>query len=162
MKCSNANASQGMERSFLGYDLKAHTATIWDGGDVRFCTINVEAIAQALVTIFTVADVREAVRNQHIFISSYTTSQNEILSELEKLTDDKWKVKDVSTKDIYPATSERLSKGDMTATLNFIVGLAIGEGSYADFTAQAEKWNKIVLPNNKETLEGTLQRLLKQ
>lgn len=95
---------------FLGYDLKSKTAQIWDDGEAKFSSATLSTIAKAAVRILEPVHV-EQTKNQDIFVLSFTTTQNQILDILEKLTG-KWSVEKVDSKSLIADLHKRLATGE--------------------------------------------------
>jgi hypothetical protein len=129
-----------------------------DGGDVPYCTVNVPTIAKALVTIFTDPAAREKARNNHVYISSVTTTQNTILAAYEHETGEKWTVEKVSSKEVVPKAQAGLAGGDFSGLVDLIKSVAFAEGGLGDFTEKATYWNGVLLPGNAETVEETVRK----
>jgi len=119
---------------------------------------NVTDIAEALVTLFTDATAREKVWNRHAKIFTVKTSQNDILNVVEKVTGEKWTVKNVNGKDLMVDSREKLAKGDFMGAIPIIQSVALMDGVGRDWTAEAEEDKKILLPKGTGTLEETARR----
>jgi len=80
---------------FMGFRIQKREAVIWDGGTSTFSTSTNsrvgEAVASALLNPANTA-------NQYLYISSFETSQNQILACLKDVTGDDWKVSEVSSR----------------------------------------------------------------
>lgn len=75
----------------MGYDVPGHRATIYDGGDVEFEVTTVMRIGEAVAAVLA-PEHRMETKNQHVFINSFTTTQNQVIAELEKVTGQKFAV----------------------------------------------------------------------
>lgn len=122
-----------MKVSFLGYDLSAHKATIWDSGDTRWSTTTLSTIGAAVAAVLHHADKTV---NRYIFVADFTTSQNEVLAALEKASGKKWDVKHESTKDLISTGNEKVSKGDYSGVVPLILAAIYGGGTGGDFVKE--------------------------
>lgn len=105
----------GLEKGFLGYNTTTRTAAIWDGGNVPFSTTNLPTIGKALASLLSTDANLAATKNKYIFISSHTTTQNEILAAYEKATGgEKWTVEKVESESAYKAAFEKFKGGDFS------------------------------------------------
>ena len=96
--------------------------------------------------------------NQFLYIDSFTTTQNEILAELEKATGKKWKVTESTTEAAAKEGQELFSKGDFSGLLLLLKVIMLGEGYGSDFTKDAGLANeKLGLP--KQGLAETVAAL---
>lgn len=97
-----------MKASLLGIDLTAKKATIVDSGDERFSTTNLALIGQAVAGILKKP---EETANKYLMISSFTTTQNEILKAAEDLTGVKFETKHITAADAEDSADNNLSTG---------------------------------------------------
>ncbi|KAL8770505.1 MAG: hypothetical protein Q9209_003760 [Squamulea sp. 1 TL-2023] len=109
----------GLYTSFLGFDLKTHTATIYDNGDAAFNGTKLSDIAQSVVSILSKP---EETANKFVFIQNIKANQNQILEALEKSTGKSWTVTKRSATEARQIGGEKLSKGDMSGIPDMIVG----------------------------------------
>lgn len=116
-------------------------------------------IAEALVTLLTDSAAREKAKNRVVWISTVKTSQNDILAVAEKVTGEKWKVKNVNGKQQVAEGFEKVAKGDLRGLAPIIQSIAFLDGGWRDWTANAEEGKKILLPNGTGTLEATVRRV---
>jgi hypothetical protein len=108
--------------------------------------------------LFTDAAAREKVRNRHIGIFTIKTCHNDILAAVEKVTGEKWAVKNVNGKELVANGKEKLAKGDAMGAVPIILSIAFLDAGWRDWTAEAEEDKKILLPKGTGTLEETVRR----
>lgn len=148
---------QGFKTGFLGFNPKNKTAKIFDGGDVPFSGTNLRTIGKALVALLSTNELVEESKNEYIYVSSFTTTQNEILRIFESITGEKWKVEHAKTKPIQDDGLAKLGKGDYSAVPGLIQAAIFSDERLGDLGAKV--WDqKLGLP--KESLEGTLKAAL--
>lgn len=141
--------------NFLGIDVKARTATVWDSGRAKFAittsTNTGRAVAKALLR-------PEVSANKQIYLTDFTTTTRDILESLERQTGEKFTVRE---KESAPAIKEWRGKydaGDFSATfpllaLSFGADVDVGY----DFEKEQEIWNgRLGLP------EVTLDEVVKE
>jgi hypothetical protein len=104
-------SKRGLENGFFRYDLAARTATIWDDGNSVFTLTNAEKLGRLVVAVL---EHPEATANKNLYVTSVQTSQNDILSALEKTTGSKWTVTKATTEKEISERVEKLGKGDFT------------------------------------------------
>ncbi|KAF3060842.1 hypothetical protein CFAM422_010863 [Trichoderma lentiforme] len=85
------------EFPYGGFDLRQKTAAIWDDGNNRSSMSTLKTIAQAIIQIFTDPTSREEAKNQYIRIATATTTRNEILQALERVSGTKFQVTRIET-----------------------------------------------------------------
>ncbi|KAK5216064.1 hypothetical protein LTR72_010940 [Exophiala xenobiotica] len=152
----SSHGHQGLKNSFLGFDLKAHTALIYDDGDIRSSYSNLATIGETVVAV-----LREPVQtaNMYLYISSFTVSQNEILASLEKATATKWTVNKGSTVDREREGKVKLANGDFSGVLLLLARLMYGGDAGTNFEEERTLANKLLgLP--QESLDATVQSVV--
>ncbi|KAH9217034.1 NmrA-like family protein [Leptodontidium sp. 2 PMI_412] len=107
----------GLKNGFLGFDLEARTATIWDKGTNQFTLTDDDQLGSAVLAVL---DRPEQTVNKNIYVASFETSQKEILAALEEATGDKWTVTDTTTTREVAEASEKLGKGDFSGAFTLV------------------------------------------
>jgi uncharacterized protein YbjT (DUF2867 family) len=142
-------------------NLKEHTATLYDGGDVQFSATRLSTIGRAIVAV---ARNLEVTRNQDLYVHDATLTQNKLI-ELAKTIDGKqWSTTTVSTADVEQNAYRLLESGTqadvLNASLGFIARACWGSGYGGDFTA---KLNNDVLGiplMNHEEIENMVKEIV--
>jgi hypothetical protein len=124
-------------------NLKLHTATLYDGGDVPFSATRLSTIGKAVVAILENPD---ATRNKHVYIHDIAITQNQLI-EIAKVIDGKeWSTNVVSTADIEKKSYEMLESSDPAdvgnAALGFIARACWGAEYGGNFSEKAS--NKLL------------------
>ena len=70
----------------MSYDVPKMSATVFDGGDVKYEGTNVGHIARAVVACLATPEAFEATTNEYVYVNSFTTTQNEVIGLIEKFT----------------------------------------------------------------------------
>ncbi|KAL1849177.1 hypothetical protein Daus18300_013334 [Diaporthe australafricana] len=97
-----------MKAGLLGIDLAAKKATIVDSGNEAFSTTNLALIGQAVTSILKKP---EETANKYLVISSFTTTQNEILKVVEEQTGSKFEIKNITAAEAEKSADDNLSSG---------------------------------------------------
>jgi hypothetical protein len=151
----------GFPVGFFDIHAKEGKATIWDDGNVKFTTTNLDLIGRTLAKLLTDPAAYEDSKNKYIFTESYTTTQNEVLAVTEKVTGKKFEVTKVDGKETWEAGVQKVKAGDMSGIFPAIQGLAFaninGEG-LSDHTADGFFNTKYGITD--EPLEVVVQRLV--
>jgi hypothetical protein len=144
---------------FNGFNVADKTATIFDSGKACFSTTNLHTIAVALIKVL---EKPEESKNQHVYISGFDTTQNELLALAEKITGTKWTVNQVSTKEHLEAGRAKVEKGDYIGILDLLQVATFSDDQIGHFDP-AKLWNaKLELPQDdleksfRAGLEGKL------
>jgi len=148
----------GLRKGFTGFNLSTCTALIYDSGDTKFSTTNLATIGAAVAAILRKP---EETANKHVYISSFTTSQNEVLAALEKVTGEKWTIEHSTAAEVTQTGQEKLAMGDFSGALDIIKGLLYGKDTGANLSVHHKLANDLLeLP--KETVEETVERIVKE
>jgi hypothetical protein len=147
----------GLANGFTGFDLPNYKARIYDDGNLPFSTSTVTLIGSAVAKILLEP---EATQNRHIYISSFTTTQNEMLAVLEKYSTGSWEITRVSSKAKIEEAREMLRSGDDIAAALRLLILAVQHtaGNGSDFSGRDSN-EALALP--KENMDDIVQGLLK-
>jgi hypothetical protein len=142
----------------VGYNLSTTTALIYDSGDAKFSMTNLATIGAAIAAIL---HKPEQTANKYIPISSFSTSQNEILAALEKSTGKKWTIERTTAAQSILTGQEKLSRGDFSGALDIIKGIVSGGPvTGADLGASKELANELLgLP--QETVAESVEKVVK-
>ncbi|KAF2865302.1 hypothetical protein BDV95DRAFT_586677 [Massariosphaeria phaeospora] len=145
----------GIKVGFLNLDIATKTATLIDGGTTTFSATNLRQIGLALVKILETPAVA---KDQYVFISSFQTTQKDIVDAAEKITGDKWTIKNVTSKELIYQGNEKLKKQDFSGIVELIKGAAFGDHGFGDLTP-AGLWNE-KLGLSKEDFEDSVKAAL--
>ncbi|KAI9832913.1 MAG: hypothetical protein M1819_003943 [Sarea resinae] len=145
----------GLQVGFLGFDLKNHTARLFDDGSQKFSATNLPTVGRAVAAVL---EKPAETANKFLFIRSVTTSQKEILAALEKATGKKWEVTKVDSKEELKIGQDKLAKSDFSGVLNLLAVSIYGFTGLCDFENKGLSNELLGLP--KETVEGTVAKLV--
>lgn len=115
---------QGIETSFLGFNLEDQTARIYSSGMRPFNATKRSTIGKAIA----LALQSESAENRYLYIADITTTQSEILSILEQQSGKRWSVIE---KDIAMEREEglgKLAKKDFSGIGHLILADLFGDG----------------------------------
>jgi hypothetical protein len=141
----------------MGFNLSKTTALLYDSGDAKFSATNLATIGAAVAAIL---HKPEQTANKYIYISSFTTSQNEVLAALEKVTGKKWGIRHATTAESIKTGQDKISMGDDMGALDLIQGFVYGTDTGTNLGAHNELANDLLeLP--KETVEESVERVAK-
>ncbi|KAL9118619.1 MAG: hypothetical protein Q9187_004832 [Circinaria calcarea] len=146
----------GLQMGLVGFNINTKEAAIFDDGNRKFSTSNLSQVGNAVVAVLLKP---EETANQFIYIDSFTATQNEILTELEKATGEKWKVTESTTEAAKTEGQALFAKGDFSGLLLLLNVLFLGEGYGSYFAKEAVLGNeKLGLP--KQDLVSTVATLV--
>lgn len=153
----NANAEpRGLKNGLLGFDIQSRKARIYDSGDISWSATLLSTIGLAVARTLLHPEETE---NKFIFIYSISTTQNEVLSVLEKVTRGKLQVENQKMEDIVRDGEDKLRRGDRSGAVALILSTMFQEGRGSDFTKCTDTANGLLgLP--EESLEALVRSSL--
>jgi uncharacterized protein YbjT (DUF2867 family) len=121
----------GLLASFLGFDLKTRTASIYDGGNVPVTVTNLATIGKAVAAILNKPDVTA---NKYVQVETATLTQLEILAALEDASGAKWTVEQLDSLVERKNSFAEVAKGNFEAFYGVLKSYILGgqEVSHAD------------------------------
>lgn len=142
----------------VGIDLNKKTATLIDGGKNPFTTSNVTQIGRSIVAVLeNLSDTA----NKLVYVQSFTTTQVDVLAEIEKITGEHYEVTEQSSSSIREKGFKLLEDGDLVGGgTAVIMALVFGNGSLEDHThVDGGIWNKRLGLEN-EDLHNEVRNLI--
>ncbi|KAF2839975.1 isoflavone reductase family protein [Patellaria atrata CBS 101060] len=132
-------------------------ATLWNGGRQRFIVTSRPTIGIAVARIL---QQPELTKNIYVFIKSFTTSQQELISVAEKVSGEKYVIEEVNGEAKIKEAEASLTEGAGFAAAYPLIKAGFLVKSYGDYEAEGrELWNeKLGLPN--EDLEESVAQAL--
>lgn len=146
----------GLKVGFLGFSASDKVATLYDDGAATFSTTNLSTIG---VAVTKVLEHPNLTKNQYIYVSGYQGTQKDILAAVEKVSGEKWTVKNASTKDIIADGATKLQKGDFSGIGQLIQGGLFGAEKQFGNNATHGLWNE-KLGLKDDDLETTVKAAL--
>ncbi|KAG4429433.1 hypothetical protein IFR05_015085 [Cadophora sp. M221] len=148
-----------LHASFLDITLPpSRSVKLWDSGNSKFSTTNLSTVGRAVVTILTTAE--EKTRNKQIEIESFVTSQNEIISILEKVTSAKWNVEKTTSEQELAAAGANLEKGEFLEAYYTWVKACIFSGKVGSELVNAKEGNELLGVGGK-SLEDVVGKVVR-
>jgi len=146
----------GLKVGFLGFDGSTKTATIYDDGKAVISATNLHQVGITLIKSLEKADLT---RNQIVYVSSFQTSQKEILDLAEKASGEKWTVSHQATAKLLEDGRSKLQKGDFSAIVDLIRVVLFDAGANLGKLSPEDLWNdRLDLP--QEDIEATVRTAL--
>jgi nucleoside-diphosphate-sugar epimerase len=125
--------------NFLGIDVKARRATVWDSGNARFAVTTSGNAGLAVARALKYAD---QTADKQVFLADFVTTTREIIASLEKRTGEKFEVEQKASAPAFKAFREKYDAGDFSATFPLLAmtfGADIDVGY--DYEKEQEVWN---------------------
>lgn len=134
-----------LEMGFLIGDLKAHKATVYDGGDSKFSATTLPEIGKSVVGVLA---AMEETKNEVVYVQNVRTSQNELM----KLAGGDWEVTNKKTE------QERETGGMMGGLWSAI----FAEGYGGDFDGRTSNDTVGVKSWGEEDLEAFVKEVVEK
>ncbi|KAJ0114165.1 NmrA-hypothetical protein [Diaporthe amygdali] len=141
---------------FLGWNVNARTATIYDGGDISYDATNLDQVGRAIAKSLKKP---ELTKNQYVYVNSFTVTQNEILRALEKVTGEKFTISQGTVEDLWQGGAAQLKEGKPLGVLGMLAGTVYGKGRISNFSATQVLWN-VNIGSAQENLDESLRSLI--
>jgi nucleoside-diphosphate-sugar epimerase len=134
--------------NFLGIDVKARKAVIYDSGSARFSVTTSGNTGLAVVRALKYADTTA---NKQVFLSDFVTTTREVLASLEKQMGEKFTITQKESGSEIKSQKEKYDAGDFNATFPILAISFGGDVNVGiDFEMEQEVWNsKLGLPKVK-------------
>ncbi|KAH8817633.1 hypothetical protein DL96DRAFT_1751423 [Flagelloscypha sp. PMI_526] len=141
----------GMKVGLQGFDLANRKVDLLDGGDTKFHATNLSTIGKAVVASLSTSEAYEKTKNQYVGVASHEVSQRDILTALEQITGEKFKVTEIDSE-----TFIKSGQGSPKEVFVVIQAMLIGK---VGLGKSGKLWNEILrLP--KEDLVQNLELIL--
>jgi hypothetical protein len=160
---------QALTAGFFKINVPARIATFLDGGVGKFNTTTKSTVALAVTRLLCLPETSPSVgaslsdfANGFCYISSFLTSQKEILEAVQRATvtsASDWTVEDVEAEGYIQEGKERVARGDFGGYVNIFGGMVFKGGMGGDYESVKGVSNEVLgLP--KVTLDGAVREAL--
>ncbi len=140
----------------MGFDMENHKATIFNQGNDTWSTSTLTTIGLAVKNAMLIP---EKTTNKHMYIDSFTVSQNQVLASFEKATGKKWDVTHIDAEEQKKIGSEKMAKGDFSGAMLLIRYINCVDGHGGNYINYVESADELLsLP--KQTLDKALAEVL--
>ena len=140
--------SLGTRIDGYGFDIPGRKVQFYENGEAKMSTSTFEMVGRSAATVLALPILPqdekddgltlEHYRNNFVRVASFTISQREMLTEIQKLTsttDKDWTITHVDSKELYADAVKRVRGGDRAA----FVDLLYGRMFYPDEPGNMEK-----------------------
>lgn len=140
--------------NFLGIDIKARTARVYDSGRARYAITSSSNTGLAVVRALLKPELSE---NKQIFLADFITTTRDIIESLERQTGETFTIEQKDSATEIKVLREKFNAGDFNATYP-LLGISFGADvdiGY-DFEKEQKVWN-VDLGLPKATLDETVK-----
>ncbi|GFP55983.1 phenylcoumaran benzylic ether reductase 1 [Trichoderma asperellum] len=148
-------------RGTLGWDIDKGEVTIYDSGNQEYDTSTVDQVARSTIAILRNLEETE---NTYVFVNSFTSTQNQTLSAMERIQGKAYKVSRDTSAAAIARGLEQLERGEVEAGYHDLVtGTIYDPGHFTLFKVdEVSKWKKILQLNDNEDLNGVITEVLRK
>lgn len=118
-------------------------------------------ISAAIVKVVTDPSARERYKNQHVYVSSVQTTQNEILAAAEEVTGKKFEVAQFDSEEAFAYTTKPLPPGYSPQLLAVLAALQLSKRGLSNYQARVNAgYNRFIINterNVKDVLKAVVQ-----
>ena len=149
----------------MGFNVLARTANIFDGGDIPYEATNLAQIGSAIAAVLSSTPsagfpdgtgkglpMVELTKNKYVYINSFTTTQNAVVSLLEKYTGSKFQTTAIdraqASKEGKARAAKSVPKFKTTGNMEYADGVAemifaaiYGQGNLNHYSKTKGLWN---------------------
>ncbi|KAH7112279.1 NmrA-like family-domain-containing protein [Dactylonectria estremocensis] len=142
-------------------NLKDHTATLYDGGDVPFSATRLSTIGKAVVAVIENLDVT---KNTHLYFHDTAVTQKQLIEIAKRVDGKEWSTDIASTLELEKNAHRSLNSSNpaevANASLGFIARACWGAGYGGDFSKKIN--NKLLgIPQmSSEDLERLIREIM--
>ncbi|UKZ75709.1 hypothetical protein TrVFT333_003401 [Trichoderma virens FT-333] len=114
-------------------NVPAHTATVYNGGDIPFSATNLETIGKAIVGV--IQHLPET-SNRPVYIQDAVVTQNSLIRYAKEKDGIEWEITHKSTEKMFADSLAQVAKGitDWSVMEPFVFSAVCGEGYGGDFS----------------------------
>lgn len=153
LNCVLTRSLQGLEVGFFGLDITNHKVTLYSSGVKRFNATTRSTVADAIVAVLR----NPGTENRYLSIADITTSQIEMLSELEAQTGRQWLIAEQDAGEYHARGDALWNQGDIPgAARHWLVGNMFADGH----GTLVESLDNEVLGLKPRTLEDVVHEVL--
>jgi uncharacterized protein YbjT (DUF2867 family) len=121
----------GFDAGVFGFDINKRTAVLYDEGKNRISGTTLPTIAK---TVVAVLHNPQATLNKRIYVADATFTQQQALALLEKYTNTKWSVTNVTTGNARKEAEDNFAKGNIPqAFIGYLLSYVYGGSPEVDF-----------------------------
>lgn len=161
-----ADEEQSLRMGAFKIDIPQRTATLYDGGSVKFNTstfANVGRTVAALLALPIASDdpkvpALSKYRNKFAYVSSFRVNQREMLEAVQTVTgttDADWKIDHASAQETIDRGQEDIAKGNFRAVVDVLYVSHFKEGLGGDFEGTRENVGELLDIEKEDLVEVT-------
>jgi hypothetical protein len=146
-------------KGLMCLDVKTMTGELVGSGNEKFTTMTVSQVGEAVAAALVHSD---KTKNQYVHVSSFDTTQNEVIEAIERISGRKFKLDKIGDRALYDRGMKHVEEGDwgrgyyeLASAINF------SNASVAYFPEKVPYWMKELGLVQDETFDEMISRALK-
>ncbi|KAL7944980.1 NAD(P)-binding protein [Trichoderma barbatum] len=118
-------------------NIPAHTAIIYNGGDIPFSATNLNTVGRAIVGII---QHPSETSNRPVYVQDAVVTQNALIQYAKEKDGIKWEITEASTQEMYVDSLAEVRKGitDWSVMQPFVFSSVFGDGYGGDFSSHLD------------------------
>ncbi|KAJ5989765.1 hypothetical protein N7499_010298 [Penicillium canescens] len=148
------------EEGFLGFDVHTRTARLDPNNRSSHFSASSRSLVGRAVAQVLAPGIAPRTANKFVHVRSLTVSQDELLTALEKITGEQWKVETVDYSSLVKDARKRLAQGEYMAAIVLIQEAFLDPNAGNNWDERGVVSNKELDLPDEEGLEETLRIIL--
>ncbi|KAJ4129213.1 hypothetical protein NW768_007748 [Fusarium equiseti] len=145
-------------KGLLCLDVKTKTGELVDAGEPKLTTTTVSQVGEATAAALLHPD---KTKNQYVHVSSYNTTQNQVLEALERISGERFAMKQLSNAELYARAEKHIEDGKWTTGYyELATSTVYSDAAVTYFPDEAENWNKVLGLGQGESFDEMIARVL--
>jgi hypothetical protein len=140
----------------MGFDIACRSAIIYDQGSEPFTGVTLAGIGQSVVGILRNPN---ETANQHLYVQSVQTCQNDILAAFETATGEAWTVVPSTSAQLLARGQAKKERGEGGWVLDLVVGQLYEEGAANSVVVEKGVSDNVLLGVVKEHLMDVAKKI---
>jgi hypothetical protein len=145
-------------KGLLCLDIKTKTGELVDMGEPKFTTTTVSQVGEATAAALLHSD---KTKNQYVHVSSYNTTQKQVLEALERISGAKFAMKGLSNAELYARAEKHIEEGEWTTGYyELATSTVYSDAPVTYFPDKAEHWREVLGLARGESFDEMIARVL--
>ncbi|RAK99957.1 aromatic alcohol reductase [Aspergillus ibericus CBS 121593] len=148
-----------LDNKDLGWDLPHRAVALYDKGEPKVDLCTLEQVSRSIIS--TLRHLEET-KNEYVYVKSFTASQNQLLSIIERLSGQKFTIHPCSSEERAATGMKEMKEGKQESMFKVIAATAYGPWQIGQFGNKTDKWMKVLELPTDEDLEAVVRASLKK
>lgn len=146
-------------QGLLCLDVRAMTGELVDSGNPKFTTTTTSQVGEAVAAALVHSD---KTKNQYVYVSSFNTTQNEVIEAVERISDRNFTLDKVGGKALYDRGTKHVEEGEwVKGYYELASAVTYNDAPMTYFPEKAAHWMQELGLVQEETFDEVISRVLK-